>query len=68
MTIGSDNGLSPAWQQAIICVNAGILISGPIGTNFSEILSEIHISIQESAFENVVCEMAAILSRSQWIN
>ena len=24
--------------------------------------------IQENAFENVVCEMAPILSRPQWVN
>ena len=39
--IGSDNGLSPDRRQAIICANAGILLIGPLGTNFSEILIEI---------------------------
>ena len=39
--IGSDNGLSPDRRQAIIWTNAGILLIGPLGTNFSEILSEI---------------------------
>ena len=39
--IGSDNGLSPG-RQAIIWTNAGILLIGPLGTNFSEILSNIH--------------------------
>ena len=33
----SDNGLSPGLCQAIICTNAGILLIGPLGTNFSEI-------------------------------
>ena len=41
ITIGSDNGLSPEWRQAIIWTNAGILLIGPMGTNFSEILIEI---------------------------
>ena len=41
--IGSDNGLSPGRRQAIIWTNAGILLIGPLGTNFSGILSEIHI-------------------------
>ena len=41
--IGSDNGLSPGQCQAIIWINAGILITGPLGTNFSEILIEIYI-------------------------
>ena len=39
--IGSDNGLSPERHQAIIWTNAGILLIGPLGTNFSEILIEI---------------------------
>ena len=39
--IGSDNGLSPARRQAIIWTNAGILLIGPLRTNFSEILIEI---------------------------
>ena len=39
--IGSDNGLSPKRRQAIIWTNAGILLIGPLGTNFSEILIEI---------------------------
>ena len=38
--IGSDNGLSPEQRQAIIWTNAGILLIGPLGTNFSEILIE----------------------------
>ena len=39
--IGSDNGLSPGRRQAIIWTNAGILLIGPLGTNFSENLIEI---------------------------
>ena len=35
--IVSDNGLSPVRRQAIICYNAGILLIGSLGTNFSEI-------------------------------
>ena len=40
--IGSDNGLSPGRRQAITRTNAGILSIEPWGTNFSEILIEIH--------------------------
>ena len=43
-TIGSDNGLSPSRRQAIIWTNVGILLIRTIGTNFSEILSEIRLS------------------------
>ena len=38
--IGSDNGLSPGRRQAIIWTNVGILLIGPLRTNFSEILIE----------------------------
>ena len=41
-SIGSDNGLSPVRRQAIIWTNAWIFSIGPSGTNFSEILIEIH--------------------------
>ena len=41
-TIGWDNGLSPGRRQAIISTNDGILLIGPLGTNFSEILIKIH--------------------------
>ena len=40
--IGSDNGLSPGRRQAIIWTNVGILLIGPLETNFSEILIENH--------------------------
>ena len=40
--IGSDNGLSAGQCQAIIWTNAGILSIGPLGTNVSKILIEIH--------------------------
>ena len=41
-TIDSDNGLSPGRRQAIICINAGILLIGPLGANLSEIFIEIY--------------------------
>ena len=64
--IGSDNGLSPGRREAIIWINAGILLIGP---NFSEILISIQtFSFKKNAFENVICEMASILSRPQWVN
>ena len=39
--IGSDNGLSPGWHQAIIWTYAGILLIWNLQTNFSEILGQI---------------------------
>ena len=40
--IGADNGLSPGRHQAIIWTNAGLLLIGPLGTSFSEILIKIY--------------------------
>ena len=39
---GLDNGLAPGWRQAIILTNAGVLLIGPLGTNFNEISIEIY--------------------------
>ena len=36
--IGSDNGLSLGRRQAIIWANAGMLLIGPLGTGFREML------------------------------
>ena len=51
--IGSDNGLSPGRRQAIIWTNAGILLIGPLGTNFIEIL----IRIQTFSFKKMHLRM-----------
>ena len=40
--IDSDNGLSPGRRQAIMWTNAGILLIGPLGTNFSKTLIVIY--------------------------
>ena len=40
--IGSDNGLLPGRRQAIIWTNVGILLIGPLGTNFREMLTKIY--------------------------
>ena len=47
--IGSDNGLSPGRRQAIILTSAGVLLIGPLGTYFSEIL----IGIQTFSFKKM---------------
>ena len=39
--IGSDNGLPPSRRQAIMWINARILLIRPLGTNCSEILIKI---------------------------
>ena len=53
--IGSDNGLSPGRRQAIIWTKAGILLIGPLGTNFSEIL----IEIQTFSFKKMHLKMSS---------
>ena len=65
--IGSDNGLSPSWSQAITWTNVGILLIGPLGTNFSEINRNYNIFSQENEFESTVCKMAAMLSPPQCV-
>ena len=53
----------------IIWTNAGILLIGPVGTNFCEMLTEIYtFSVKKKCFENVVWKMAAILPRPQCVN
>ena len=39
--IGSDNGLALVQRQAIIWINAGALLIGPLEINYIEILSKI---------------------------
>ena len=56
--IGSDNGLSPERRQAIIWTNAGILLIGPLETNFNEIL----IRIQTFSFK----KMHLKISSAKW--
>ena len=53
--IGSDNGLSPERRQAIIWTNAGILLIGPLRTNFSEIL----IGIQTFSLKKISLKMSS---------
>ena len=66
--IGSDNGLSPGRHQAIIRTNAGILLIGCLETTFSEILIQIvTFSFKKMRLKNVVCEIAAMLSRPQFV-
>ena len=56
--IGSDNGLLPDRRQAIIWSNDGILLTGPWGTNFNEIL----IKIQKFSYK----KMALNMSSGKW--
>ena len=53
--IASDNGMLPVRRQAIIRTNAGILLSGTLGTNVSEIL----IQICTFSFKNMHLKMSS---------
>ena len=53
--IGSENGLSPLWRKAIIGTNAGILLIGLWGTNFSEFL----IGTQTFSFKKLHLNMSS---------
>ena len=51
----SDNGLSPGRRQAIIQTNAGILLIGPLGTKFNEIV----IGIQAFSVKKMHLKMSS---------
>ena len=53
--IGSDNGLSPERCQAFIWTSAGILLVGPLGTNFNEI----SIAVQTFSFKKMHLTMSS---------
>ena len=59
----SDNGLSPGRHQAITWTNDGILIIGPLGTNFSESL----IGIQTFSFKKIHLKMSSAKWRPLWL-
>ena len=61
--IGSDNGLSPGRRQAIIWTNAGILLIGPLGTNFNKIL----IGVQTFSFRKMELKMSSAKWRPFYI-
>ena len=54
--IGPDNGLSPGRWQAIIWTNAGIMLIGTSGTNFSEML----IKIQTFSLKKIHLKMLSV--------
>ena len=63
----SDNDLSPGRYQAIIYTNARMLLTGHRGTIFN-FNKKTTIFIQEKGFENFVCIMVVILSRTRCVN
>ena len=68
-SIGSGNGLSPAWHQAITWTNVVALSIRLLGTNFSEILIRIlWFSLTNMYLKSLCANMVAILSRGRWVN
>ena len=66
VSIGSVNGLlpvqnMPVHQQAIIWTNADLLSIARLGSNFSEVVSNYKIFIQEETIENIIWKVSRIL-------
>ena len=61
--IGPDNGLSPGRRQAITWTHDGILLTGPLGTNLSEILSKIHTF----SFKKMHLKTSSVKWRPFWL-
>ena len=59
INLESDNGLSPGRHQAIIWTNAGLLLIGPLGRNFNEIL----IAILTFSFKKMRLEVSSVKRR-----
>ena len=62
--ISTDNSLSPGQCQAIIWTNAGILLIGPLITNFSEI----SIEILTFSFKKMHLKVLSVKSRPFCLN
>ena len=66
--IGSDNGLSAGRRRAIIWPSLTHIVNLNIGNTIQwNLKGNTLIFAQENAFDNVVCEIAAILPRPQCI-
>ena len=56
------------FTPSIIWTNAGFLLTGPLGTMFSEMLIKIENFRQKNKFEDVICKMVTLLSLPQCVN
>ena len=74
--IGSDNGLSPDRRQAITWTNEGVLLIGPLGTNFSETLfvinkfsfKKMHLKISSGKWRPSCLGPNVLTTQCQWSN
>ena len=58
-----------AWRQVITWTNVHLLSIRPLGTKLCEIrIKNTKRSTHEYTYENIVCEMAAIMSRGRWVD
>ena len=64
--IGPDNGLSPGQCQAIIWTNAGILLIGPLGTNFSEIVIQIQTFLLYECLLDFTDDQSTLVQVMAW--
>ena len=68
VNIGSGNGLLPVLYQAITWNNTDLSI-GTSRNKLQWILNQnTKLFIQENAYEYVIYEMLAILSKGRWVN
>ena len=70
-TIGSDNGLAPVRRLFVAKPLSEPMLGycqlDPKEQTYENFNTNSYIFIHENAFENVLCEMAAILSRPQYV-
>ena len=66
--VSSNNGLLPIWCQIIIWTDDGLVSTGPLRTNLSEILIKLQWLSYKKWFGNVFCKMETILSQPQCVN
>ena len=68
MSICSSNALLPVRRKAITWIIADLLSNGPFKTTFNWTLNKNtgHF-IHKKTFENVICEMVAILFMERWV-
>ena len=72
--LGSDNGWLPGRHQAIIWTNAGILLIGPLGTNFSEIVigiqtfsfKKMHLKMSSAKWCPFCCGLSVLIKSQHW--
>ena len=63
--IGSDNGRSSVWHQALIWTRVDLVLTGQLKTHFRDMSIKVRRVLSETAFENIACKMTAPWSRPQ---